>query len=157
MINVTNKVLKAWYELLAGNLSVPVYRVDAPNTEEGNYVLLRVESDSRRDNFHRDFSKPVIITEIVTKFPGAGMIDDSVTGDIDTEISMLLFPGVPNRHNLPAQSGIGIIDVNRANATYLPEDDGAFKYHRLVTRNLHLVEQLVLAGVFTSIFTNVFS
>ena len=139
MINVTNRVLKAWYELLNGNLSVPVYRVDAPATEEGNYVLLRVESNSDTPNNHKFISRPVVITEVVTKF--SVMIDDSLAGDIDEEIGGLLYSS-PSVHNLPAQDDIQIIHVQRQDATYLPEDDGTFRYHRLITRNIHRVEQL---------------
>lgn len=139
MINVTNKLMKAWYELLNGNLTVPVYRVDAPSSQEGNYVLLRVESDSNRTNNSRFVTNPVIITEVVTKFAAA--IDDGVAGEIDSQIAELLFP-VVGQHGLPAQDDIQITDVIRANATYIPEDDGTFRYHRLVTRNVHRVVQL---------------
>lgn len=138
-INITNAVMKAWYELLNGNLTVPVYRVDAPASQEGNYVLLRVESESNRTNNSRFVTNPVVITEVVTKFAAA--IDDGVAGDIDSEIADLLFPLV-GQHSLPPQDDIQITDVIRANATYLPEDDGTFRYHRLITRNLHRVVQL---------------
>lgn len=139
MINVTNRVLKAWFELLNGNLSVPVYRTDAPSTEEGNYVLLRVESNSDTPNNHKFISNPVVITEVVTKF--SIMIDDSLAGDIDEEIGELLYSS-PAQHNLPSQDDIQITSVQRQDATYLPEDDGTFRYQRLITRNVHRVEQL---------------
>jgi hypothetical protein len=108
MINVTNKVMKAWYELLHGNLSVPVYRVDAPISEEGNYVLLRVESESDKTNNSKFVTSPVVITEVVTKFSAA--IDDGVAAEIDSEIAELLFP-VVGQHGLPAQDDIQITDV----------------------------------------------
>ena len=88
MINVTNRLLKAWFELLDGNLSVPVYRYDAPATETGNYVLLRIESDSDDSNNQRFVSTPVVITEVITKF--STMINDSLAGEIDEEIGELL-------------------------------------------------------------------
>lgn len=141
MINVTNKVLKAWYELLNGNISVPVYRIDAPATETGNYVLLRVESDTNTPNNHKWIDNPVIITEVVTKFQT--MINASLAGDIDSEIAELLFPELPGQHALPAQDDIQIVSVQRRDATYLPEDDGTNRYHRLITRNVHRVGQLV--------------
>lgn len=140
MINVTNKVLKAWYELIGENLSVPVYRVDAPADQTGNYVLLRVESDSDTPNNHKFISNPVIITEVVTKF--VTMIDDSLAATIDGEIAALLYSS-PAQHNLPAQENIQITSVQRRDATYLPEDDGTNRYYRLITRNVHRVEQLI--------------
>lgn len=144
MINVTNKILKAWYEMLKGHISVPVYRVDAPSTETGNYVLLRVESETDNTNNSRFVTSPVIISEVVTKFSAA--IDDGVAAEIDNEIAQLLFPSSPGQIGLPAQDDIQITDVVRQNATYLPEDDGTFRYHRLVTRNLHRVVQLSMAS-----------
>lgn len=141
--NVTNKILKAWYELLSGNISVPVYRTDAPASQEGNYVLLRVESDSDSTNNSKFVSNPVIITEVVTKFKAA--IDDGVAAEIDDEIGSLLFDA-PGQHNLPEQDDIQITQVTRQNVTYLPEDDGTFRYHRLITRNVHRVVQLSLTS-----------
>ena len=141
MINVTNRLLKAWFELLDGNLSVPVYRYDAPATETGNYVLLRIESDSDDSNNQRFVSTPVVITEVITKF--STMINDSLAGEIDEEIGEFLYPTTPGHHALPAQDDIQIVSVTRRDATYLPEDDGTNRYLRLVTRNVHRVEQLV--------------
>jgi len=141
MINVTNRLLKAWFELLDGNLSVPVYRYDAPATETGNYVLLRIESDSDDSNNQRFVSTPVVITEVITKF--STMINDSLAGEIDEEIGELLYPTTPGHHALPMQDDIQIVSVTRRDATYLPEDDGTNRYLRLVTRNVHRVEQLV--------------
>lgn len=140
MINVTNRILKAWYELLNGNLSVPVYRMDAPISEEGHYVVLRVESDTDTPYNHKFVSNPVVITEVVTRFQT--MIDDSKAGDIDEEICQLLYSD-PAHHLLPVQDDIQITSVHRRDATYLPEDDGSNRYLRLITRNVHRVEQLV--------------
>lgn len=140
MINVTNKVLDAWFALLDGNITVPVYRIDAPATETGNYVLLRAESDFDVPNNHKWVSTPVIISEVVTKF--AIMIDDSVAAEIDSEIAGLLYDS-PSQHNLPAQDGIQIVAVKRRDQTYLPEDDGTDRYLRLIVRNVHRVEQLI--------------
>jgi len=140
MKNVNGQILKAWYVLLSGNISVPVYRTDAPSTETGNYVLLRVESDLERSNNHSFVTAPVIITEVVTKFRAS--INDGLAIDIDNEIGVLL-KSSSGTHNLPAQDDIEIVDVRRTNATYINEDDGTYRYHRLITRNLHRVVQLV--------------
>ena len=140
MRNVTNQILKAWFELLDQNISVPVYRTDAPPNETGNYVLLRVESETDKTNNSRWVTQPVIITEIVCRF--GIRIDDSVAPGIDDEIAQLLF-SAPGANSLPVQSNIFITDVRRQNATYINEDDGTFRIHRLITRNLHRVQQLV--------------
>jgi len=140
MKNVNGQILKAWYALLSGNISVPVYRTDAPSTETGHYVLLRVESDLERSNNHSFVTAPVIITEVVTKFKAS--INDGLAIDIDNEIGSML-KSKPGTHNLPAQDDIEIVDVRRTNATYINEDDGTHRYHRLITRNLHRVVQLV--------------
>lgn len=140
MRNVTGKLMNAWYELLSGNISVPVYRVDAPPTEEGNYVLLRAESETDDTNNHSFVTNPVIITEVITKFQAR--IDDGLAGEIDDEIAQLIQP-TPGTHALPVQDDIQVVDVRRSSATYINEDDGTFRYHRLVTRNLHRVVQLV--------------
>lgn len=140
MRNVTGKLLKAWYELLNGNISVPVYRSDSDPKDEGHYVLLRIESDSDNSNNHSFVTNPVIITEVITRF--AVRIDDQVVIDIDNEIGVLL-KSRSATHNLPVQDDIQIVDVRRSNATYINEDDGTLRYHRLITRNVHRVVQLV--------------
>lgn len=140
-INVGNRLLKAWMQLLDGNLSVGVFRTDAPAGYNGNYVLVRLESDTDNSNNHSFVSNPVVVTEVVTKFKT--IIDDSVAGDIDDEVSQLLHPTTPGHHNLPAQDDIQIVFVTRRDATYISEDDGTDRYHRLITRNVHRVEQLV--------------
>lgn len=132
--------MKAWYELLNGNISVPVYTDDTAPTEEGHYVLLRVESDGDNSNNQNFVTNPVIITEVVTRFKVR--IDYWKAGEIDSEIGVLLKP-TSATHALPVQEDIQIVDVRRSNATYINEDDGTFRYKTLVTRNLHRVVQLV--------------
>src|SRR5690606_4710489 len=131
MRNVTGKLMTAWYELLNGTISVPVYRVDAP-PDIDNYVLLRVESETDQSNNSRFVTDPVIITEVVTRFQAR--IDDGLAIQIDDEISQALTT-VPGKHNLPVQDNIQIVDVRRSNATYINEDDGTHRYQRLITRN----------------------
>lgn len=138
MKNVIGKLLAAWFELLNGNISVPVYRTDAPPTEEGNFVLLRAESDTDVSNNQNFVTTLVIITEVITKFNAR--IDDGLAVSIDDEIGQLVKP-TSATHALPAQAGIQIVDVRRSNSTVLPEDDGTFRYNRIITRNVHRVLQ----------------
>jgi hypothetical protein len=139
--NIDFLVMKAWYALLNGVISKPVYMIDAPADEEGDYVLLRIESTTDSTNNARHVSNPVLITEVVTRHKT--MIDASVAPGIDNEIAQALFPTV-GKNALPVQDGIQITDVRRVNATYINEDDGVNRYHRLVTRNVHRVAQLDL-------------
>lgn len=139
MINPAHKILSAWFALLNGNLSVPVFRTDAPADYEGNYVIIRIESATDTPNNHVFISNPVLITEVVTS--SQIMLDDSVAPMIDEEIGTLLYSS-PRQHRLPAQTGIQITSVQRRDATYLPEDDGTKRFLRLITRNIHRVEQL---------------
>lgn len=140
MRNTAGLVMNSWYELLNGNISVPVYRMDAPPEQDGHYVLIRVESDGERSNNQAFVTNPVIITEVVTKF--RARIDDGLAIEIDSEIGVLLKTNAAT-HNLPSQDDIEIVQVRRLNATYINEDDGTHRYHRLITRNLHRVVQLV--------------
>jgi hypothetical protein len=138
MITPGGKILKSWFELLSGLISVPVYRTDAPSTETGNYVLLRLESSNDKRNNQSNVTNPVLITEVVTKYES--IINDQEVFDIDSEIGTLLST-TPSTHNLPTQAGIQIVTVVRQNQTVLPEDDGTFRYNRLITRNIHNVLQ----------------
>lgn len=140
MINPGHLILKAWFELLDGEISVPVYRTDAPPEETGNYVLLRMESSTDRRNNHFNVTSPVLITEVVTKY--ANRINDAEVFEIDSEIGTLL-SSTAATHNLPEQEGIQIVSVIRQSVTVIPEDDGTHRYNRLITRNIHRVVQLV--------------
>lgn len=137
MRNVMHEILTAWFRLLDGNISVPVYRLDAPPEEQGDYVVLRPESETDQTNNHKFVTSPVIISEVVTRH--AVRINDAKAYEIDNEIAQLLQP-TPATHSLSIE-GLCITDVRRQNANYLPEDDGTHRYFRLITRNLHRVQQ----------------
>lgn len=130
--------MNAWQALLEGNISVPVYRVDAPTEQTGDYVLIRVESQTDQSNNARFVSNVVLVTDVVTR--NKSRINDSRAGSIDDEIAQLLL-SAPGLGLLPQQTGIQVVDVRRADATYIGEDDGVFRYYRIVTRNLHRVVQ----------------
>lgn len=155
MINPGGKILAAWYSLLNGSLPIPVYRTDAPPDAPEQYVLLRLESSTDARNNHSNVTNPVLITEIVTRFDAR--IDDEQIFFYDTLIGQALSSS-PATHNLPIQSGIQIVTVVRRDQTVLPEDDGTYRYNRLITRNVHRVlETASVLGVFSSQFNNVFA
>jgi len=130
MINAQNPLMKAWYELLSGNISVPVYRTSAPLDEKGNYVLIRFESENEDHIKLGIWQRMVVIIDIVTRFKNT--VTDESANIIDGEISGLYRSLTGN--NLPEQSGIQISNVYRESVRGLQEYDGAEYYYRLVAR-----------------------
>lgn len=145
MRNPGRAILKAWHDLLNGNvfynsLPVSINRTDVGSEVEGHYVLLRLESSSTRNTNSSFDSFPVVIVDIVTQF--ANKIDDTVVFDISTEIDRLVFPD-PSHHGLPDPHGFQIVGVTKQNETVLPEDNGATpKINRLVSRYSHRVLEI---------------
>lgn len=131
--------MKAWYELLSGHLSVPVYRIDAPASEEEAYVLVRPESETDSSNNARFVSQPVVIVEIITRQDT--MSNDEDAGSIEGEILGLAFPR-PGVSGLPAQAGIQITGITRQTTTDIVEDTGSGRVYRRITRIIHRVAQL---------------
>jgi hypothetical protein len=145
MINVSTKILDAWYSMLNGQLSidgtsVPVYRTDAPQDAPAFYVVLRVESSTDRSTNSSFVTYPVLISEVVTRFSSGELIRDDIAASIDSQIATLIKP-TPSTIGLTAQSGIQIVSVSRNDETYLPEDDGINRYFRLITRNTMRIKQ----------------
>src|SRR6186713_2110539 len=121
MIAVDDKVMNSWYSLLNGVISVPVYVEDSvPESEGGNYVELRVESEFEDDTKHSFRSDLVIITDIVTRFELAP--NRSVASRIDNEIKTLI-KSTSGINNLATQSGIQILSVIPSDANFIQEYD----------------------------------
>lgn len=137
MINTTGLLMNAWYSLLSGQ-SFTVYKEDVPETEEGNYVLLRAEGGSE-DNNKRSFADDtVIVVDIVSVHQNN--VDRSVVEAIDNTIGNLILP-TSRTNGLTVQSGMQILNVRRENFTYLTEEDETKKYYRKVSRYAHKVYQ----------------
>jgi len=81
---------------------------------------------------------PVLITDVVTKYDVR--INDEDVFTIDSEIGTKV-SSTAATHNLPVQTGIEIVSLIRQQQTVLPEDDGARRVNRLITRNIHRVLQ----------------
>lgn len=139
MIDEDILLLNAWYQLLNGNISLPVYRTDAP-PDATDYVLLRAESSSDRSNNTRFGNQVVIITEVITRFGSAELINESAAHQVNSEIGVLVLP-TPAKHNLPPMGGIQVVSIKRQDKQAIPEDDGAYRYYRVITRNIHRVTQ----------------
>lgn len=139
MRNVNKKIMNSWYALLNGHLNnnLPVYIESVPESENGNYVLLRAEGETDLSMNDKTWIKSVVVVvDIITRFED--MIDTSEVDDIDNEIGVLLTNGPFSKHNLSSQTGIIINSVTDETSTYLNEGDGPY-YYRKVTRYNHLV------------------
>lgn len=137
MINVINPLMKSWYELLNDNLSVTVYRTNAPMSEKNDYVIIRFESESEGHIKLGLWTKPVVIVEVVTRHKNA--VTDATANGIDSEISNLYRSLIGN--NLPGQSGIQIANVYKQNVVGLDEYDGSEYLYRHITRYSHDIFQ----------------
>ena len=109
-------------------LAFPVYIDSVPDDEDGNYIELRVESESEVDrNDKKSWLKEVIvIADIVTVFDT--MVNPDIANGIDNEIGVLLCTTPFSGHNLTAQTGMQINRLQIDDATYLQEDDGTKKF-----------------------------
>lgn len=125
-----NGVLNSFMALLEG-ISVPVYRIDAPLSETGNYVIVRPESGTGNNNKRSINDNVIVITDITTVFENN--VDGSVVEGIDDEIFSRLMP-TPQSHSLTDPSGEQILNVTRESFNYLPETDGVKNYYRKVSR-----------------------
>lgn len=139
MVNVMNGLMNAWYALLSGNVNIPVYRVDAP-PDATDYVIIRPESNTDRSNNTKFGDSIVIITEVVTRFGSGESINETAAHDIDSMIANLVLP-TTSKHNLPPQGGFQVVSIKRQDQQYIPEDDGSYRYYRVITRNIHRVYQ----------------
>lgn len=138
MRNVATKLLNSYFALLNGNVSVPVYIENVPDDESGNYIELRVESESDVERNDKSWIKEVIvIADIVTVFDT--MTNPDLANSIDNEVGTLLCTTPFSGHNLAPQTGVQINRVQIDDATYLQEDDGVRKYFRKITRYNNLI------------------
>lgn len=133
----TGLVLQAWYNMLNGVLSVPVYKYDIPEAVETNYVLLRVESGTGQSNKRSNVDDVVIITDVVTRFQNNA--DSSVCEGIDAAIFALALP-TPQGGGLVNPSGMQILNVKRENFDYIEESDQDIIFFRKISRYAHRIQ-----------------
>jgi len=139
MIAVDDKLMDSWMALLDGHISVPVYKEGSvPETETGNYVELRWESNSSDDTKQSFRSDEIIITDIVTSMQIA--TDRSVSAVIDNQIKALI-NSTPGIHNLSAQSGMQIVHVLMETSTGFEEVSSGKKYYRKIVRYRNRIVQ----------------
>lgn len=130
-----NELLNAWYDKLNGNISVPVYRINVPETEKGNYVIIRPEGGTGANDKRSLNDTVIIIVDVVTFF--INDIDGSVCDAIDKQIYDLILP-TPQGHQLTEASGMQILNVNRDNYNYLTQS-GTKQIYRKISRWSHYI------------------
>ena len=139
MTAVDDKVMNSWQELLDGVISVPVFiEGSVPEEYNGNYVELRVESETEDDTKHSFRSDLVIITDIVTRFHVSP--NRSVASAIDSEIKTLVRPS-PGINGLLKPIGVQILHVIASDAAFLQEYSTGVIYYRKIVRYTHKIVQ----------------
>lgn len=140
MIAVDDKLMDSWYALIGNALSVEVYKEGSvPESEDENYVELRMESDNEDDTKQSFRSDVVLITDIVTYHNIA--IDRSIVSGIDNEIRGLVKPS-PGQTGLSQQSGMQIQNVYPSTSFYLEEKgSNGKKIYRKIVRWTHRINQ----------------
>lgn len=135
------EILNRWFAALNGNVSSPIYRFENPNSNELAYTILRIESDSRRANQHKFLTRPVVITDVVKKYGSAEAIDAGDAINMDSEIYLIIYPSTAFS-GLTSATGFRIVKVEPQDKQYLIEDDGTNKIVRIITRNVHTIEEI---------------
>lgn len=136
--NPIQDITTAWFNLLDGVISVPVYKETVLPSEQGNYVVIRAEGQTTTKNHSGFFTNAVIIVEVVTKFTHA--VDTSVCDEIDNDITELVFTS-PNTFGISNTTNHQITDINLQSSSYLSEDDGSGKYYIKISRYEHSINQ----------------
>ena len=119
----------AIYQLISGELTVPVYKTDVPAQVNEHHVIVRSESSSPLErNKHAFVTTCTVLVEVVTVFNAA--IDESVSSGITNDINGLLMP-TPNSYGITTDYKISDITVSSNNVI---EDDGTNKYLTKINR-----------------------
>lgn len=133
--NPVYDITTAWFTALDGQISVPVYKEMAPQSETGNYVIIRPESQTTTKNKGGFFSTVVIICEIVTVHNTT--VNTKTVNDIDSEITAIILP-TPSTNGLITDCKVSTINLQTAN--YLLEDADKLYYSK-ISRYEHLINQ----------------
>ena len=127
-----------WYQLLNGQLSVPVYKDAAPISATGNYVLIRSEGSTNTDTTNSGFFRSaIIVVDILTQFPVIG--NSKTAYDIAQEISDLVLIS-PNSFGVTLPNH-QITQITLQSEDEIYEDDNSEKIFRVVKRYEHFLNQ----------------
>ena len=127
-----------WYQLLNGQLSVPVYKDAAPISATGNYVLIRSEGSTNTDTTNSGFFRSaIIVVDILTQFPVIG--NSKTAYDIAQEISDLVLIS-PNSFGVTLPNH-QITQITLQSEDEIYEDDNSEKIFRVIKRYEHFLNQ----------------
>jgi hypothetical protein len=145
MKNPIGRLKTAWYNKLSGNITisgsqVKVFREDADSSPGLYYVVIRAESSTDESTADAHFTRPIIITHIVTRFSGQTGIKDDIVESIDEQIKELAIP-TQNNDGLTDPTGFQFLCISPQSESYLTEDDGQYKYFQKIVRYEHLITQ----------------
>ena len=129
----------AWYNAIAGNLSVSVYKDAVPLTENGAYVVIRSEGSTDTGPTNSGwFRSAIIITEIVIPFRTIGNSVQANT--VSQEIDNIILQGITTYGiSLPNHQ---ITQISLQSESELYDDDGSQKYFSLIRRYEHFLNQI---------------
>ena len=147
MKNPIGRLKTAWFNKLSGNITissnqVKVFREDADGSPGNFYIVIRAESSTNESVADAHFTRPIIITHIVTRFSGQTGIKDDILESIDEQIKELVITSA-NNDGLTDPSGFQFLCVSPQSESYLTEDDGQYKYYQKIVRWEHLVTQTI--------------
>lgn len=130
MTEVGYDIMTAWYQALTG-ISVDVYKESVDPAETGDYVLLRLESETTIPNNSAFLKNPVLIVEAVTFHQNA--INPSTAWDIMNEIVAAVF-NTPGDHNISMSKLYGIED---SGTITVQEEESTPRVYRVIKRFLN--------------------
>jgi hypothetical protein len=147
MKNPIGRLKTAWFTKLDGGITisgspVKVFREDADANPGLYYVVIRAESSTNESTADAHFTRPIIITHIVTRFSGQTGIKDDILESIDEQIKELVITSA-NNDGLTDPSGFQFLCVSPQSESYLTEDDGQYKYYQKIVRWEHLITQTI--------------
>lgn len=136
-----NLLLDGWFDLLNGQLSydskeVKVYPGDPSNADYDHHVILKGDNESDASNGNLFMTNSPVIVEIVTIHTLS--IKKEIAYNIKNQITQLLFP---TRQCGLVLTGMQVLNVRLESSIPLEDYDGTYKYHRLINKFYHLLNQ----------------
>lgn len=125
-------VLTAWYNLLNGHLSVPVYKTSSDSDE--NHVLLRFESESNQMNHSAYLRDIIIICEVITFHRNT--VETKTAWEILEDIHALVYSS-PAEFNLAEAT---VYNIDEAGTSELIEGGSNPIIYRLIKRFLNQIK-----------------
>lgn len=138
-MNTVGSLLTAYHTALNGNVpGMNIYKLNIPESEEGNYVWLYPEGGQDDNTKSSKVENIVIRVEIVTYFNNVA--DQSLCEAADEIIKNIIVP-TPGIYGLIMPAGLQIMNVTRENYIYHIEPTGTGIIYRKTIRYIHRMIQ----------------